>query len=130
MKRTPLKKQKQSNIYGEFLARKERGEQLDYKTLTKKERTFNIGGFKVVLTQSQYKKLYKISSVEDYFFEDDYNYYYVGEKYRGYDVTPTGLRTYVTVKTNKYVKVKLKAGKKTYYKKSRVYFIFSYAFFR
>lgn len=97
-----------------------------YKTPTKKERTFNIGGFKVVLTQSQYKKLYKISGVEDYFFEDDYNYYYVGEKYRGYDVTPTGLRTYVTVKTNKFVKVKLKAGKKTCYKKSRVYFIFSY----
>lgn len=37
MKRTPLKKQKQSNIYGEFLARKERGEQLDYKTLTKRD---------------------------------------------------------------------------------------------
>ena len=97
-----------------------------YKTPTKKERTFNIGGFKVVLSQSQYKKLYKISSVEDYFFEDDYNYYYVGEKYKGYDITSSGLRTYVTVKTNKYVKVKLKAGKKTYYKKSRVYFIFSY----
>lgn len=97
-----------------------------YKEPTKKQRTFNIGGFKVVLSKAQYKKLYRISPVEDYFFEEDYNYYYVGEKYKGYDITSSGLRTYVTVKTNKYVKVKLKAGKKTYYKKSRVYMIFSY----
>lgn len=97
-----------------------------YKEPTKKQRTFNIGGYKVVLSKAQYKKLYKISGVEDYFFLDDYNYYYVGEKYRGYDITSSGLRTYVTVKTNKYVKVKLKAGKKTYYKKSRVYMMFVY----
>ena len=97
-----------------------------YKEPTKKQRTFSIGGYKVVLSKAQYKKLYRISPVEDYFFEDDYNYYYVGEKYKGYDITSSGLRTYVTVKTNKYVKVKLKAGKKTYYKKSRVYMLFSY----
>lgn len=97
-----------------------------YKQPTKKQRTFNIGGYKVVLSNAQYKKLYRISPVEDYFFEDDYNYYYVGEKYKGYDITSTGLRTYVTVNTNKFVKVKLKAGKKTYYKKSRVFMLFSY----
>lgn len=98
----------------------------NYKVPTKKQRTFNIGGYKVVLSNAQYKKLYRISPVEDYFFEDDYNYYYVGEKYKGYDITSTGLRTYVTVNTNKFVKVKLKAGKKTYYKKSRVFMLFSY----
>ena len=97
-----------------------------YKEPTKKQRTFNIGGFKVVLSKAHYKKLYRISPVEDYFFEDDYNYYYVGEKYKGYDITSSGLRTYVTIKTNKYVKVKLKRAKKTYYKKSRVYMLFSY----
>lgn len=98
----------------------------NYKTPTKKQRTFNIGGYKVVLSQSQYKKLYQISLIEDYFFEGDYKYYYVGEKYNGYDITTSGLRTQFTVKTNKFVKVKLKAGKKTHYKKSRVYFLFSY----
>ena len=93
---------------------------------TLQERTFKIGGYKVVLSKAQYKKLYKISGVEDYFFEDDYNYYYVGEKYKGYYITNSGLRTYVIVKTNKYVKVKLKIGKKTRYKKSRVYMMFTY----
>ena len=42
-----------------------------YKEPTKKQRTFNIGGYKVVLSKAQYKKLYMISPVEDYFFEDD-----------------------------------------------------------
>lgn len=98
-----------------------------YKTPTKQQRTFNIGGFKVVLGQSQYKKLYKISGVEDEFFDYGYNdYYYVGEKFRGYFITSTGLRTDLMVKTNKFVKVKLTRGNKVYTKKSRVYFIFSY----
>ena len=98
-----------------------------YKTPTKQQRTFNIGGFKVVLSQSQYKKLYKISSVEDEFFDYGYNeYYYVGEKFRGYDITYTGLRQDYMIKTNKFVKVKLTRGNKVYYKKSRVYMLFSY----
>lgn len=98
-----------------------------YKTPTKKQRTFNIGGFKAVLSTSQYKKLYMISSIEDQFFDEGYNdYYYVGEKFRGYDITSSGLRYNILLKTNKYIKIKAKMGKKVYYKKSRVYMIFSY----
>lgn len=98
-----------------------------YKEPTKKERTFNIGGFKVTLTPYKYKKLYQISSTEDEFFDYGYNeYYYVGEKFRGYDITTTGLRKVFTIKTNKFVKVKLKRGNRVYYKNSRVYVIFSY----
>lgn len=98
-----------------------------YKEPTKQQRTFNIAGFKAVLSQSQYKKLYLISSVEDSFFDDGYyEYYYVGEKFRGYDISSSGLRQYFKVKTNKYVKVKVKSGKKVFYKKARVYMFFAY----
>ena len=97
-----------------------------YKQPTKNQRTFNIGGYKVVLNNAQYKRLYMISPIEDYFFDEDYNYYYVGEKYRGYDITGSGLRTYVTVMTNKYVRVKLTSYKNVYYRNSRVYMMFSY----
>ena len=96
-----------------------------YKVPTKKQRTFNIGGFKTVLSNAQYKKLFLISSIEDVWFNDG-DYYTPGTKYHGYEQYKSGLRTYVTVKTNKYVKVKLKRAKKTYYKKSRVYMLFSY----
>lgn len=97
-----------------------------YKTPTKKQRTFNIGGFKAVLSTSQYKKLYKASGIEDIFFEDDYNYYYVGEKYRGYGISDTGLYYSIQVKTNKYIKVKVKIGNKYKIKKTRAYMQFTY----
>lgn len=98
-----------------------------YKEPTKKQRTFKIGGFKIVLSPYKYKKLYQISGIEDEFFDYGYNeYYYVGEKFRGYSITSTGLIQTFQVKTNKFVKVKLTRGNKVYYKKSRVYAIFSY----
>lgn len=98
-----------------------------YKEPTKKERTFAIGRFKVTLSPYQYKKLYMISSTEDKFFDEGYNeYYYVGEKFKGYSITRTGLMKTFMLKTNKYVKVKLKRGNKVYYKKSRVYVMFAY----
>ena len=98
-----------------------------YKEPTKKDRTFSIGRFKAVLSPYQYKKLYMISSTEDKFFDEGYNsYYYVGEKFKGYDITSSGLRKNFMLKTNKYVKVKLKMRNKVYYKKSRVYMMFAY----
>ena len=97
----------------------------NYKVPTKKQRTFNIGGFKAVLSNAQYKKLFLITSIEDMWF-DDGDYYTPGTKYHGYDQYDSGLRMYLTVKTNKYVKVKVKIGKKYYIKKSRVYMHFSY----
>ena len=96
-----------------------------YKEPTKKQRTFSIGGYKAVLSKAQYKKLFFISSIEDIWF-DDGDYYTPGTKYHGYDQYDSGLRKTYLIKTNKFVKVKLKYGKKTYYKKSRVYMIFSY----
>lgn len=99
----------------------------DYKTPTKKQRTFNIGGFKAVLSEYQYKKLYKISSVEDYFFDNGYDdYYYVGDEFKGYHVGSTGFWYTVKVKTNKYIKVKVKIRNKYYIKKTRAYMFFSY----
>lgn len=81
---------------------------------TLKQRTIKIGGFKAVLSKAQYKKFYRISDVEDYFFDNGYNnYYYVGEKFNGYDLTSTGLRYMIVLKTNKYIKVKVKIGKNT-----------------
>lgn len=98
-----------------------------YKTPTKKQRTFTIGGFKAILTQSQYKKLYKATGIEDEFFDDGYyNYYYVGEKFRGYGISSTGLWHSMKVKTNKYVKVKVKIGNKYKIKKTRVYMQITY----
>lgn len=98
-----------------------------YKEPTKKDMTFSIGRFKAVLSPYQYKKLYMISSTEDKFFDEGYNeYYYVGEKFKGYDITSSGLRKTFMIKTNKYVKVKLKMRNKVYYKKSRVYMMFTY----
>ena len=98
-----------------------------YKDPTKKERTFNIGGFKAVLSPYQYKKLYMVSSVEDYYFDDgDYYYYDIGDKYGSYYVTSTGLRYNVVVKTNKYVKVKVKIGNSYKIRKTRVKMMFSY----
>ena len=96
-----------------------------YKVPTKKQRTFSIGGFKAVLSNAQYKKLFLITSIEDIWF-DDGDYYTPGTKYHGYDQYKSGLRMYLTVKTNKYVKVKVKIGKRYYIKKSRVYMHFSY----
>ena len=99
----------------------------NYKTPTKNQRTFNIGSFKAILSQSQYKKLYKISGVEDMFFDYDYyEYYYVGEYFNGYYITSTGLYYSVKVKTNKFVNVKVKIGNKYYIKKTRAYMMFSY----
>lgn len=98
-----------------------------YKEPTKKQRTFNIGGFKAVLTKAQYKKLYQISSIEDKFFDEGYDdYYYVGEKFRGYGISSTGLWYTVKVKTNKFIKVKVKVGNKIKYKKTRAYMFFAY----
>lgn len=96
-----------------------------YKTPTKNQRTFNIGGYKAVLSNSQYKKLFLITSIEDIWF-DDGDYYTPGTKYRGYDQYDSGLRMTYTIKTNKYVKVKVKIGKKYYTKKTRVLMQFSY----
>ncbi len=56
----------------------------NYKVPTKKQRTFNIGGFKAVLSNAQYKKLFLITSIEDMWF-DDGDYYTPGTKYHGYD---------------------------------------------
>ena len=97
----------------------------NYKVPTKKQRTFNIGSFKAVLSNAQYKKLFLITSIEDMWF-DDGDYYTPGTKYHGYDQYKSGLRMYLTVKTNKYVKVKVKIGKRYYIKKSRVSMRFSY----
>lgn len=98
-----------------------------YKTPTKKQRTFNIGPFKAVLSNYQYKKLYMISSIEDHFFEEGYNdYYYSGEYFRGYYITSTGLWHYVEVNTNKYIKVKVKIGNKYKIKKTRARMMFVY----
>lgn len=98
-----------------------------YKEPTKKERTFNIGGFKAVLSETQYKKFYKVFGVEDDFFEDEYyDYYDIGDKYKGYYVTSTGLRYQATVKTNKYIKVKVKIGNKYKIKKTRALMQFTY----
>ena len=98
-----------------------------YKDPTKKDRTFNIGGFKAVLSPYQYKKLYMVSSVEDYYFDDgDYYYYDIGDKYGSYYVTSSGLRYSVTVKTNKYIKVKVKIGNSYKIRKTRAKMIFAY----
>ena len=97
----------------------------NYKEPTKKQRTFNIGGYKAVLSKAQYKKLFLISSTEDKWF-DDGDYYTPGTKYHGYDQYDYGLRIIYQIKTNKFVKVKVKQGKKTYYKKARVYMMFTY----
>lgn len=97
-----------------------------YKEPTKKERTFSIGRFKAVLTPYQYKKLYMISSTEDKFFVDEYIDYDIGDKYAGYYVTSSGLRYTVTVKTNKYIKVKVKIGNSYKIRKTRAKMIFSY----
>ena len=98
-----------------------------YKEPTKKDRTFNIGGFKAVLSPYQYKKLYMVSSVEDYYFDDgDYYYYDIGDKYGSYYVTSSGLRYSVTVKTNKYIKVKVKIGNSYKIRKTRAKMIFAY----
>ncbi|MBE6496974.1 MAG: hypothetical protein E7Z81_01620 [Methanobrevibacter sp.] len=98
-----------------------------YKEPTLKQRTFTIGGFKAVLSKYQYKKLYQISSIEDKFFDEGYNdYYYVGEKFKGYGISTTGLWYSVKVKTNKFIKVKVKIGKKIKYKKTRAYMHFVY----
>ena len=97
-----------------------------YKEPTKKQRTFKIGNFKAVLSKKQYKKLFKVSSTEDYFFDYGYNdYYYVGEKFKGYGISGTGLYYHIKVKTNKFVKVKVKQGKKVKIKKTRVYMHFA-----
>ena len=96
-----------------------------YKEPTKKQRTFKIGNFKTVLSKSQYKKLYQITYIEDYFFKHGYDHY-TGKKYRGYELSPGGLRTNLEVRTNKVVKVKVKVGKKVMYRKARVYMHFSY----
>ena len=98
-----------------------------YKEPTKKQRTFKIAKFKAVLSKYQYKKLFKASSVEDYFFDEGYsNYYYVGDKFNGYGISGTGLYYHIHVKTNKFVKVKVKRGNKVKYKKARVYMHFTY----
>ena len=98
-----------------------------YTEPTKKERTFNIGGFKAVLTPYQYKKFYKISGVEDKYFDDEYyDYYDIGDKYAGYSVTSTGLRYTVVVKTNKYIKVKVKIGNAYKIRKTRAKMIVTY----
>ncbi len=98
-----------------------------YKEPTKKQRTFKIAKFKAVLSKYQYKKLFKASSIEDYFFDEGYNnYYYVGDKFRGYGVCSTGLFYHIKVKTNKFVKVKVKRGNKVKYKKTRIYMHFTY----
>lgn len=97
-----------------------------YKEPTKKDRTFSIGRFKAVLTPYQYKKLYMISSTEDKFFVDEYIDYDIGDKYAGYYVTSSGLRYTVTVKTNKYIKVKVKIGNSYKIRKTRAKMIFSY----
>ena len=97
----------------------------NYKEPTKKQRTFNIGGYKAVLSKTQYKKLFLISSTEDKWFNDG-DYYTPGTKYHGYDQYDSGLRIIYQIKTNKFVKVKVKQGKKTYYKKARVYMMFTY----
>ena len=96
-----------------------------YKEPTKKQRTFNIAGFKAVLSKAQYKKLFLITGIEDVWF-DDGDYYTPGTKYHGYDQYDSGLRMTYTVKTNKYVKVKVKIGKKYYIKKTRALMQFSY----
>lgn len=91
-----------------------------YKEPTKKERTFSIGKFKATLTPYQYKKLFKVSAIEDkYFDDDDYGFYDIGDKYGGYHITSTGLRYHVVVKTDKYIKVKVKIGNKYKIKKTR-----------
>lgn len=98
-----------------------------YKVPTIQQRTFNIGGFKATLTVAQYNILNRISSIEDMFFDEGYNnYYYVGDKFYCYDITSTGLRKYIIVKTKYFVKVKLKVKNRVYYRNSRVSLFFSY----
>lgn len=98
-----------------------------YKEPTKKQRTFYIGNFKAVLSKYQYYKLFKISGIEDDFFDNGYaDYYYVGEKFKGYGISNSGLYYHIKVKTNKFVKVKVKMGNKVKYKKARVYMYFAY----
>ena len=97
----------------------------NYKQATKKQRTFSIGGYKAVLSKALYKKLFLITSVEDIWF-DDGDYYTPGTKYYGYDQYDSGLRMSFATKTNKFVKVKVKIGKKYYIKKTRVLMLFSY----
>lgn len=106
----------------------------NYKTPTKKQRTFYIGGYKAVISVSQYNKLNKISSIEDDLFE--YLYGYLGwydcnpddyfDTYEGYQVTQTGLTYSINVKTNKFVKVKVKIKNKWITKKSRVWMTITY----
>lgn len=98
-----------------------------YKEPTKKQRTFKIGKFKAVLSKKQYKKLFKVSSVEDYYLDCGYNDYYDDiYKFKGYWAGSSGLHYHIKVKTNKIVKVKVRMGNKIKIKKSRVYMDFTY----
>lgn len=98
-----------------------------YKQPTKKERTFNIGKFKVTLSEAKYKKLFKATGIEDIFLDEGYcDYYDLGDKFRGYYVSGTGLRYSLFVKTNKYIKVKVKIGNKYIIKKTRASMHFTY----
>ena len=104
-----------------------------YKEPTKKQRTFKIGKYKVVLSKKQYKKLFLIKSVEKQFKKlnntEDIT------RFKGYDAWDNRLSYYTSVKTNKYVKIKVRVGPpvvikpdkiKYKYKKVRVYMIFDY----
>ena len=96
-----------------------------YKEPTLSQRTFKIGNFKAVLSKAQYKKLYQLTFVEDYYLDNVYNTYH-GYKYKGYEVSAGGLRWYLQVKTNKFINVKLKVGNRYVVKKTRAIMFFSY----